>query len=150
VLVVMWVVFDGGEIEIKEGSWMAKIVHFEIPAEDTGRARTFWGTLFGYEFQTMEGPVEYHLFQTGENEGGGIYPRQAGETGLISYFDVEDIDAARQKVQELGGTAEEKAPVEGMGWYARATDTEGNDFSLWQSDATAPTAEQQASGATSA
>jgi uncharacterized protein len=126
------------------------IVHYEIPAEDTARARTFWGTLFTLEFQSMDGPIEYHMFQTGENEGGGIYPRQQGETGLITYFNVADIDAARQQVQELGGSAEEKEPVPGMGWYARAKDTEGNEFSLWQSDENAPSAEQQASGATSA
>ena len=123
---------------------MSGIVHFEIPAQDTSRAKTFWGTLFGYEFQTYEGPIEYHMFQTGENEGGGIYPQQQGETGLISYFNVDDIEAARQKVQELGGTTEEKEPVPGMGWYARATDTEGNEFSLWQSDENAPAPEQQA------
>jgi uncharacterized protein len=129
---------------------MSGIVHFEIPATDTSRAKNFWGTLFGYEFQTMEGPIEYHMFQTGENEGGAVYPQQQGETGLISYFNVEDIDAARQKVVELGGKAEDKEPVPGMGWYARASDTEGNEFSLWQSDENAPAAEQQTSAATSA
>jgi uncharacterized protein len=118
------------------------IVHFEIPAQDTARAKNFWGTLFGYQFQSMEGPTEYHMFQTGENEGGGIYPQQQGETGLITYFNVENIDQARDQVQELGGSAEEKEPVPGMGWYARAQDTEGNTFSLWQSDQSAPTPEQ--------
>lgn len=122
---------------------MSRIVHFEIPAQDTGRAKNFWGTLFGYEFQTVDGPVEYHMFQTGENEGGGIYPQQQGEKGLITYFNVDDIDAARQKIQELGGTTEDKAPVPSMGWYVRATDTEGNEFSLWQSDENAPEGEQQ-------
>jgi uncharacterized protein len=120
------------------------IVHFEIPAQDTSRAVKFWGGVFGYEFQRMDGPIEYHMFQTGENEGGAVYPQQQGETGLISYFNVEDIDAARQKVEELGGTAEGKEPVPGMGWYARAKDTEGNEFSLWQSDENAPQPEQQA------
>lgn len=119
------------------------IVHFEIPAQDTGRARTFWGGLMGYQFQQVEGPFEYHMFQTGENEGGGIYPKQQGETGLITYFNVDDIEAARQKVTELGGSAEEKEPVPGMGWYARAQDTEGNGFSLWQSDENAPAPEGQ-------
>jgi predicted enzyme related to lactoylglutathione lyase len=123
---------------------MPGIVHFEIPAQDTGRAKNFWGSLFGYEFQTMEGPIEYHMFQTGENEGGAVYPQQEGETGLITYFLVDDIDAARQKIQELGGTSEDKAPVPKMGWYSRAQDTEGNAFSLWQSDENAPEAEQQA------
>jgi predicted enzyme related to lactoylglutathione lyase len=30
-----------------------------------------------------------------------------------------------------------------MGWYARAEDTEGNEFSLWQRDENAPPEEQQ-------
>jgi uncharacterized protein len=121
---------------------MAKIVHFEVPAGDTGRAKEFWGSLFGVEFQTYEGPVEYHMFQNDDQTGGGVYPRQSGEQGLITYFAVDDIDAARAKVQELGGKAEEKDPVPGMGWYARAEDTEGNSFSLWQNDENAPAPEQ--------
>ena len=122
---------------------MSKIVHFEIPASDTGRAKEFWGSLFGVEFQTYEGPVEYHMFQNDDQTGGGVYPRQQGEQGLITYFAVDDIDAARSKIQELGGKAEDKDSVPGMGWFARAEDTEGNSFSLWQTDENAPAPEQQ-------
>ena len=117
---------------------MSKIVHFEIPADDTGRAREFWGSLFGLQFQAYEGPVEYHMFQNDDQTGGGIYPRQQGEQGLVSYFGTDDIDAMTQRIKELGGKAEAKQPVPGMGWYARAEDTEGNSFSLWQSDESAP------------
>jgi uncharacterized protein len=122
---------------------LSKIVHFEIPAKDTGRAREFWGSLFGVQFQTYEGPTEYHMFQNDDQTGGGIYPQQQGETGLITYFAVEDIDAKRQEIEQLGGKTEEKAPVPGMGWFARAEDTEGNSFSLWQNDENAPAPEQQ-------
>jgi predicted enzyme related to lactoylglutathione lyase len=121
---------------------VAKIVHFEIPAKDTGRAREFWGSLFGVQFQTYEGPTEYHMFQNDDQTGGGIYPQQHGEEGLITYFNVDNIDSARQQVEQLGGKAEEKESVPGMGWYARAQDTEGNSFSLWQSDENAPAPEQ--------
>ena len=123
---------------------MSKIVHFEVPASDTGRAKEFWCALFGVQFQTYEGPVEYHMFQNDDQTGGGVYPRQQGEQGLITYFAVDDIDAARDRIQELGGKAEDKDSVPGMGWFARAEDTEGNSFSLWQSDENAPAPEQQA------
>jgi uncharacterized protein len=116
----------------------AKVVHFEIPAKDTGRAKEFWGTLFGLQFQTYEGPMEYHMFQNDDQSGGGIYPQQQGEKGLISYFNTDDIDATSKRIKELGGTVEEKSPVPGMGWFVRAQDTEGNPFSLWQSDESAP------------
>ena len=40
-------------------------------------------------------------------------------------------------MQELGGEAEDKMPVPGYGWFAGCRDTEGNAFSLWQSDESA-------------
>ena len=90
-----------------------QMVHLEIPAGNTAKAKEFWGGLFGYRFQSMDGPVEYHMFQTGENEGGAVMQGE-GQTGLITYFGVDDIDAARSKIQELGGSAEEKQPVDSV------------------------------------
>jgi predicted enzyme related to lactoylglutathione lyase len=109
-----------------------KVVHIELPADDTGRAKTFWGGLAGWQFQGFEGPVEYNMFE-GE-PGGAIYPRQESEQGPIVYFGTEDIDAALQRVRELGGTGDAKQPIPHVGWYARCKDTEGNPFSLFESD----------------
>jgi uncharacterized protein len=117
---------------------MTKVVHFEIPADDTGRAREFWSGLFGVKWQSYDGPVEYHMFGNDDQTGGGLMPRQPGQDGLVVYFAVEDIDAAREQAQQLGGSAEDKQPVPGMGWFAPATDTEGNRFSFWQADENAP------------
>jgi predicted enzyme related to lactoylglutathione lyase len=66
--------------------------------------------------------------------GGAIYPKQEGETGIIVYFESDDIDADIAKITSLGGSADAKQPIPGIGWYARAKDTEGNPFSLFQSD----------------
>nr|MBA3402480.1 VOC family protein [Actinomycetota bacterium] len=39
-----------------------QMVHLEIPAGDTAKAREFWGGLFGWEWQSYEGsPSEYHM-----------------------------------------------------------------------------------------
>jgi predicted enzyme related to lactoylglutathione lyase len=121
---------------------MSKVVHFEIPADDTTRARAFWSGLFGIEWQTYDGPMEYHMFGNDDQTGGGLMPRSEGQSGLIAYFGVEDIDTARQRAQELGGSAEDKMPVPGMGWFAQATDTEGNTFAFWQPDDNAPAPDQ--------
>src|SRR5919106_2422112 len=114
----------------------SKLVHMEVPAEDTQRAMKFWGELVGWNFQSYEGPVEYNMFE-GE-PGGAIYPAQGGEKGPIVYFEADDIDKEIERVRKLGGNADDKAPVPSMGWYARATDTEGNTFAIWQSDESAP------------
>ena len=118
-----------------------QIVHIEIPADDTGKAREFWGSLFGWEWQAFEGPSEYHMTRFSETTGGAIYtPDEADKRGMRVYFDVDDINAANAKVQELGGEAGEASAVPGMGWFSICKDNEGNEFGLWQNDpgATAP------------
>jgi predicted enzyme related to lactoylglutathione lyase len=109
-----------------------RLVHFELPAEDTGRAREFWSTLFGWTYETWEGPVEYHQTEAGGGPGGAIYPSQSGERGPIVYFDVDDIEASVKRVRKSGGKAEDPGSIPGIGWYARCRDTEGNAFSLFQ------------------
>ena len=119
-----------------------QIVHFEIPAGDTGRSREFWSSLFGWQFQSVEGPVEYHMTQLSDQQGGGVYPAEGEERGLRVYFDVDDIKAGAARVAELGGVAGDPDPVPGMGWYAVCKDTEGNEFRIWQSDPEAPAPQQ--------
>lgn len=60
------------------------------------------------------------------------------QTGPVIYFDVDDIDASVRQARELGGTANEKMPVPGQGWFAACTDTEGTTFSLRRADPAAP------------
>jgi predicted enzyme related to lactoylglutathione lyase len=116
-----------------------QLVHFEIPAKDTSRATKFYKDLFGWKIETFEGPIEYHMVEG--DPGGGIYPAQEEGDLPKMYFDTDDIDAAIARVRELGGEADDKAPVPNMGWYALCKDTEGNQISLWQSDESAPVAE---------
>jgi predicted enzyme related to lactoylglutathione lyase len=112
-------------------------VHVELPAGDTSRAKEFYGKLFGWQWQSMEGPQEYHMTQFSETSGGAVFP--AEERGARIYFDVDDINAGAAKVKELGGQADDPQPVPGMGWFATAKDTEGNKIGLWQTDPSAPT-----------
>jgi predicted enzyme related to lactoylglutathione lyase len=51
---------------------------------------------------------------------------------------VDDINAGAARVRELGGEANDPAPVPGMGWFATCRDPHGNDFGLWQNDPSAP------------
>jgi uncharacterized protein len=111
-----------------------KLVHVEINAADADRAQGFWSGVFGWQVGPPMAPeMDYRMFQTGEDQGGAIVGGQ--EPGALTvYFDTEDIDATIAKVRELGGEAEDKSPVQGYGWFAGCRDTEGNAFSLWQSD----------------
>ena len=111
-----------------------KIVHVEFPAKEADRAESFWEGLGGWSIEDsgMAG-TDYRMFQD-EGWGGAVYPQQESEQGPIVYFGSDDIDADLARVNELGGKTEEKMPIPHVGWFARCTDTEGNPFSLFQSD----------------
>jgi predicted enzyme related to lactoylglutathione lyase len=115
-----------------------QMVHLEIPAGDTSKAKDFWGGLFGWQFQAFEGsPTEYHMTQFSDTQGGAIMEGNGGTPGPRVYFDVDDINAATARVSELGGQGGEALPVPGMGWFSVCKDNQGNEFGLWQTDPTA-------------
>lgn len=118
-----------------------EIVHLEIHTDDTESSRTFWGSLFGWEFQTFPEGSEYHMARLSETSGVAISGMQPGKTGTRPYFDVDDIRAGTARVAELGGRPDEPMPVPGMGWFATCTDPHGNEFGLWQTDESAPAPE---------
>jgi predicted enzyme related to lactoylglutathione lyase len=114
------------------------MVHIEIPADDTGAAREFWGGLFGWQFESYPGPSEYHMTRISETSGGAITNMEEGKHGTRTYFAVDDVNASAAKVKELGGQAGDPMPVPQMGWFSVCTDPHGNEFGIWQNDSGAP------------
>jgi predicted enzyme related to lactoylglutathione lyase len=111
------------------------LVHFELGATDLERAKRFYGSLLGWSFEEYGGPTEYTVVRAEEGSpGGGIYKAAQPSGSPLVYFGTDDIEASLAQVRDLGGQPGEKKPVPGMGWYAACTDTEGNAFSLWQTD----------------
>ena len=50
-----------------------KLVHFELPASDTSRAKGFWSGVFGWEFGDSAMPdIEYSVVRTGDDQGGAV------------------------------------------------------------------------------
>ncbi len=116
-----------------------KLVHFELPAQDGDRARGFYSGLFGWSFSDSGMPgMDYSMVRTGDDQGGAVWTSSESKRGPIVYFDTDDIDASIAKARELGGEAEDKQPIPHVGWFARCKDTEGNPFSLFQSDESVP------------
>jgi predicted enzyme related to lactoylglutathione lyase len=113
-------------------------VHVEFPASDTGAAKEFWSSLFGWQFQAYEGaPSEYLMTRFNDSSGGAIYKPDGASQGLRVYFDVDDINAGVARVGELGGEGGEAYPVPSMGGFTTCTDGAGNEFGLWNNDPSA-------------
>ncbi|MCH7519566.1 MAG: VOC family protein [Candidatus Dadabacteria bacterium] len=117
---------------------MARVVHFEIHADDPERAIDFYESALGWEFTKWDGPGEYWLIKTGSQDepgiNGGLMRRQGPLSGdevnaFVCTVQVESIEDTASKVEESGGTVSiPKFSVPGVGWVAYFKDTEGNTF----------------------
>jgi predicted enzyme related to lactoylglutathione lyase len=115
-----------------------EMVHIEIPANDTAKAREFWSGLFGWQFEAYPGPSEYHMTRISDQSGGAITNMEPDKRGTRTYFSVDDINAGAARVKELGGESSDAMPVPSMGWFSTCKDPHGNEFGLWQNDPSAP------------
>jgi predicted enzyme related to lactoylglutathione lyase len=123
-----------------------KLVHVEILSKDGDRARKFYSALLGWKFKDAGVPgMDYQMTENIEPVV-AVYTA-AERKGPIVYFEVDDIDASIKQARTLGGTADEKMPVPGEGWFSACVDTEGSPFSLWETDKKAPMPEQPDQGA---
>lgn len=125
-----------------------KVVHFEIPIDDSDRAVSFYGQAFGWSLERW-GPVEYWTTEAGDGEGigGALTKRSDDVPSLMFYINVEDIDAALGAVETAGGTRlTERMPIPTVGWSAFFEDTEGNKVGLFQADPNAPMPESSTAG----
>jgi predicted enzyme related to lactoylglutathione lyase len=116
-----------------------RVVHVEFPAQDVDRAERFWEGVGGWTIEDAGMPgIDYRMFQEGD-QGGAVYKMDGPQSGGTTvYLGSDDIDADLAKVKELGGEAEDKQPIPTIGWFARCKDSEGNEFSLFQSDESVP------------
>ena len=110
-----------------EPSW------FEIGVADASKARAFYGTLLGWDFEVgPSGEAAGAVIRTPGIDGG----LHGGDEGASPYlfFKVDDLDAALERVKELGGTLEHtpgdpEQAVE-FGRFALCRDDQGSGFGL--------------------
>ena len=126
---------------------MRKVVHFEIPADDLDRAKNFYGSVFGWDLQTMPMEVgEYTSVKTTDVDdqtqlptepgaiNGGMFVRdEQSPTSPVITVDVDGIDDALKQIEAEGGsTITPRTAIPGMGAFAYFKDPEGNVLGLWE------------------
>jgi predicted enzyme related to lactoylglutathione lyase len=131
---------------------MARVVHFEIQADDVERAMAFYAAVFGWEFQdygAAMGGAAYWGVVTGPADepgiNGGLLPRPApaegpghGTNAYVCTVGVDDYDAVERVILEHGGqVALPKMALPGLAWQGYYLDPEGNTFGVHQPDANA-------------
>ena len=87
------------------------VVHFEIVGTDPDALKAYYADLFGWSIDSSN-PMDYGIVApegntTGEGVGigGGIAGGPPGYPGHVTvYVAVPDVEAARARAEELGGT----------------------------------------------
>lgn len=125
---------------------MKKVVHFEIPADNLERAKKFY-SIFDWQMQDWPMPdgstyvgartvetdeTTYQPKEPGAINGGIVLRDQYLKTPAFA-INVPSVDEYIEKVKEAGGNVvKPKQLIEGMGFYAYVSDTEGNLLGLWE------------------
>jgi predicted enzyme related to lactoylglutathione lyase len=113
------------------------VVHFEVIGRDPAKLRSYYGELFGWEFQTGDAATEavsepgnYGFVDgstTGDGINGGVGGGEGYEGHVLFYVGVPNVEAALAKAESLGGKRRmgpEGTP--GTLVVGRFTDPEGN------------------------
>lgn len=102
---------------------------FDVSTPDAPRARRFYHEMFGWPVTVIDDT--YALL--GEEPMGGIGQAGPGSpyTGVVVYFRVENVDAALEQAERLGGGRRlDPVSVPGRGRIAVFTDPDGNPVGL--------------------
>lgn len=109
---------------------------FEIPVTDFGRAKKFYGDIFGVDmYEQMMGPHQMGFFP-GEGVSGAIVKAEGykpSQDGALIYLAAgEDLTGVMNKIEKAGGKViQPKMKVtDEIGFIALFIDTEGNKVAL--------------------
>jgi hypothetical protein len=124
-----------GQSQSAEPDGLGRVGWHELLATDWEKVFPFYGEIFGWQKADAEiGPTDtYQLFAAGGQTVGGMLAKRPAEPVpfWLYYFNVDDLDAAAERVKSAGGQILE-APLElpGGSWFARCMDPQGAAFAV--------------------
>jgi predicted enzyme related to lactoylglutathione lyase len=80
------------------------LIHFEVAGKDPAKLQSFYGEQFGWNIDANN-PMNYGMVNLSDQVGGGVGPAPEGQPGhAMFYIGVDDVEAAMQKAESLGGS----------------------------------------------
>jgi predicted enzyme related to lactoylglutathione lyase len=109
------------------------LVWNEAATSDTKAAQQFYGKVFGFSFDQIEGMDDYATFSIGEGPLGGLGAQSPGAPeGWSVCFSVANTDAAVAAAESGGGKVRTAAADTPYGRFAVLEDPWGATFSVMQ------------------
>jgi predicted enzyme related to lactoylglutathione lyase len=80
------------------------LIHFEVAGKDPAKLQSFFGDLFGWQIDANN-EMNYGMVNLSDQVAGGVGPAPEGQPGhAMFYVGVDDVEAAMQKAESLGGS----------------------------------------------
>lgn len=116
-----------------------EITHFEIYGDKPGKLAEFYGALFGWGMDKVEGLDYWRILLDRDGTpavGGGVtYRPQTDPKGWLQFVNVELVDASISLAESMGArVVRPKTAVPRTAWVAVLADPAGNMFAIWQPD----------------
>ena len=109
------------------------VVFFEVLGKDHAALNSFFSELFGWTASPV-GDSPYSVVDAGVEGSiqGGVGEAADGTEHVTFYVAVDDLDAALQKAESLGGRKILEPTDFPGGKFAQFADPEGHTIGLWQ------------------
>jgi predicted enzyme related to lactoylglutathione lyase len=121
---------------------MSRVIHFDMTAKNPERASKFYSNIFDWKIEKFDGPDDYWVITTGEDDepgiNGGLMSRAETDVSSAYSISVTSVDDCLEKVEKNGGiVVGTKKTIPGVGYFAYCEDTEDNAFGIveWDADA---------------
>jgi predicted enzyme related to lactoylglutathione lyase len=118
------------------GPWPGRFVWHDLMTKDGATAQRFYTALFDWQVTEMPmGTCIYRMIHCGPGPIGGIVeePNLPAPPHWLPYAAVANVDAAAQRVRELGGQLHMgPADIPGTGRFAIVADPQGAVFAIYQ------------------
>ena len=112
---------------------MARLNYLELPVADTARAKTFYGSAFGWAFSDF-GP-SYAATTSGDTDIGFQSDPAQRTAAALPVIEVADVDAALAAVEAAGGRVTMPVFAFPGGRRFHFADPDGHELAVMQVDA---------------
>jgi uncharacterized protein len=108
-----------------------EVGHFEIPADNIGGLKSFYSSLFGWEFEKAETQGYYMIKNAGIS--GALMQKENPQQASTQFVNVESVEDYINKAKQLGARVVKDKQEISEGYYAVLEDPQRNSIGIWQS-----------------
>jgi uncharacterized protein len=107
-----------------------EVGHFEIPADNVDGLRSFYSSLFGWQFE--RGRTEGYYMIKNAGISGALMQKESPQQISTQFVNVESIEDYVNKAKQLGARVVKDKQEISEGYYAVLEDPQKNTIGIWQ------------------